>query len=181
MHPTTVTACYMDDCEEYVPLSPSSTTPEVHTYSSLMRDAMETPPKQLNKEKVSPCKGSQQTHLQHSSSIPSPLEQSPTEPSASQSTPTAVVEDTSVNFKKGEKPSQGTKRQRASDVQWDDTSTHTLLRVYEEAWTHIKKDNLRAKDWEDVIFALNKKISRSFNSEQTCNCIDTLKKTHKKS
>ncbi|MCO5600410.1 hypothetical protein L7F22_054522 [Adiantum nelumboides] len=75
---------------------------------------------------------------------------------------------------------KGTKWPRASAVQWDDKSTHTLLRVYEETWTHIKKENFRTKDWEDLTFALNRELDASFSSKQTRKHINTLKKDHKK-
>ncbi|MCO5554250.1 hypothetical protein L7F22_007778 [Adiantum nelumboides] len=75
---------------------------------------------------------------------------------------------------------KGTKRQRAVAVQWDDKNTHTLLRVYEETWAHIKKGNFRQKDWEDLTLSLNREIAGTYNPENARNRIDVLKKTHKK-
>ncbi|MCO5576609.1 hypothetical protein L7F22_030424 [Adiantum nelumboides] len=77
------------------------------------------------------------------------------------------------------KVTKGTKRQRAAAVIWDDANTHTLLRVYEETWLHLKKEKFRLKDWEDVTLALNREVQGSYNPEHARNRIDVLKKMYK--
>ena len=76
--------------------------------------------------------------------------------------------------------SNGIKQAHSTAIKWDDPITQTLLRVYEEQWVHIKKGNLRSKDWEDLTFALNKEVGGSFNHEQARDRIDTIKKQYKR-
>ncbi|MCO5578109.1 hypothetical protein L7F22_031947 [Adiantum nelumboides] len=119
-----------------------------------------------------------------------PLALKPGEPEQAEDIPTAMHEppqvtslDTTTQLRaafESYKNSKGLKRARAAAVTWDEKSTLTLLKVYEEQWTHIKKGNLRTKDWEDLTYALNKEIDGSFNLEHARNRIDTLKKTYKK-
>ncbi|MCO5550762.1 hypothetical protein L7F22_004253 [Adiantum nelumboides] len=164
MHPSSV-ASYMEDCEEYFPLSPSNEASEGMTYSAMMEEALHSIPNQ--------CKLENSSQLQDFPTQ-SPASSAKEQPGVSQEQPKPSPSTVAKEVGKG------TKRPRTSAVQWDDKSTHTLLRVYEETWTHIKKENFRAKDWEDLTFALNREVDATFSSEQTRNRIDTLKKYHKK-
>ncbi|KAH7442177.1 hypothetical protein KP509_03G075100 [Ceratopteris richardii] len=72
---------------------------------------------------------------------------------------------------------RGAKRSR---VVWDDSHTFTLIKCFEDVYVHIKRGNLRLKDWEQVVNYLNKKCGLSFSCDQVRNRIDTLKKQHKR-
>ncbi|KAH7306759.1 hypothetical protein KP509_22G028400 [Ceratopteris richardii] len=73
---------------------------------------------------------------------------------------------------------RGSKRSRG--VLWDDSHTFTLIKCFEDVYVHIKRGNLRLKDWEQVVNSLNKECGLSFSCDQVRNRIDTLKKQHKK-
>ncbi|KAI5063208.1 hypothetical protein GOP47_0021755 [Adiantum capillus-veneris] len=75
---------------------------------------------------------------------------------------------------------KGQKRPRAVLPKWDEASTETLLKYYEERWTQVRVGILRAKDWDAVKNKLNKELNGSYSSEQVRNHIDTLQKKYKK-
>ncbi|MCO5570659.1 hypothetical protein L7F22_024386 [Adiantum nelumboides] len=64
--------------------------------------------------------------------------------------------------------------------EWDDNNTHVLIKCYGDVYTHVKKRGLRAKDCENLTFALNWEIQGSYNIDQVRNKMDTLKKQYKK-
>ncbi|MCO5601346.1 hypothetical protein L7F22_055466 [Adiantum nelumboides] len=76
---------------------------------------------------------------------------------------------------------KGPKCPRVTTTVWDETATSTLLKHYEERWSHVNKGNLRPKDWEQVTLQLNNEVTHTFTPEQVRNCrIDTLRKKYKK-
>ncbi|MCO5561475.1 hypothetical protein L7F22_015096 [Adiantum nelumboides] len=75
---------------------------------------------------------------------------------------------------------KGPKRPRVTTPVWDEAATSTLLKHYEERWSHVNKGNLRPKDWEEVTLQLNNDVTRTFTPEQVRNRIDTLRKKYKK-
>ncbi|MCO5548535.1 hypothetical protein L7F22_001995 [Adiantum nelumboides] len=189
-----------DDCKEYVPLSQYVSPIDRFSYVSMLEDTM-VPPSSTGK-KIKNLQGNieslnvpmaepSQVHTSlgtnkgagvgiqsqaHASTDKGARVGSQSQAHASTDKGARVGTQSSD----GDKGTKGTKRLRAAAVTWDDTTTHTLIKVYEEQWTHIKKGNFRTKDWEDMTYALNKDIDGSFNLEQVRNTIDTLKKVHKK-
>ncbi|MCO5594672.1 hypothetical protein L7F22_048705 [Adiantum nelumboides] len=75
---------------------------------------------------------------------------------------------------------RGSKRPHVIAPMWNDASTATLLKYYEERWSHINKGNLRPKDWDDVTSNLNNETQGSYTPDEVRNCIDTLQKKYKK-
>ncbi|KAI5076198.1 hypothetical protein GOP47_0008263 [Adiantum capillus-veneris] len=75
---------------------------------------------------------------------------------------------------------KGAKRPRVAISVWDETATSTLLKHYEDRWSHVNKGNLRSKDWDEVTLQLNNEITGTFTAEQVRNRIDTLRKKYKK-
>ncbi|MCO5585900.1 hypothetical protein L7F22_039834 [Adiantum nelumboides] len=127
------------DCDEYVPLSPSCSPHGTHnlTYNAMLQDALAITPNALKKEPIL------RSHdLDHSQVFQDPTQLQAPEMSPSGMHNTSFGEDKEIP----KKTTKGTMRQRASAMQRDDKSTHTLLWVYEESWIHIKKRNFRAKD-----------------------------------
>ncbi|KAI5074659.1 hypothetical protein GOP47_0010620 [Adiantum capillus-veneris] len=72
-------------------------------------------------------------------------------------------------------PSTGKKRSKIEIS----SQAQTPIEHPKEQWSHIKKGNFRPRDWEDLVFAINREITGSFNPEHVRNRINTLK-VHKK-
>ncbi|MCO5579770.1 hypothetical protein L7F22_033632 [Adiantum nelumboides] len=155
-----------DECEEYVSLSQENGNPLLNaSYVKMIHEAMVTPSSKgktgLQVERSPPCVAIEEPSLVRDANTLSPAQ---------------TIQTTQTR----DRDTKGTKHQRATAITWDDKSTHTLFKVYKEQWTHIKKANFHPKDWEDLAFALNREINGDFNPEHCRNCIDTLKKLHKK-
>ncbi|MCO5547836.1 hypothetical protein L7F22_001288 [Adiantum nelumboides] len=72
------------------------------------------------------------------------------------------------------------KRPRQVDTKWSKAATAACIKHYEDMWVHVKKGNLRPKDWEAVTTELNKEVNMDYNCEQVRNKIDTLRKKYRK-
>ena len=137
MQQSTLQTPFLDDCEEYVPLSQDCRPFQNTSFVGMMNDGVGDTSLVLTK-------------------IETTL---PTEEKVE--TLDLTVEDI---FDK-DVVATGSKRPRVSSIMWENDVTHTLLRVYETQWLHIRKGNLCAKDWEDVTYSLNKEVDGSFNSK----------------
>lgn len=159
MHP--ISAPTGDECKDHVPLSQETMPVDNLAYVCMMGEAMVTPPAVVGKVLTL-----QASYMPTSATL--------------EKSPQVTNIETGAQVHDIIDADKGTKRARAVTVTWDDESTYTLLRVYEEQWSHIKKGIFRTKDWEALTFALNRQINRSFNPEHVRSQIDMLKKLHKK-
>ncbi|KAI5054869.1 hypothetical protein GOP47_0030014 [Adiantum capillus-veneris] len=144
-----------------------------------MEEAMLTPPSTGKKRSKIEISSQAQTLTEHPE-VTNAMSQPPGQKPQEAHTSTKGMKPPMQTSQDADTSTKGSKRQRETAVIWDDKSTHTLLQLYEEQWSHIKKGNFRPKDWEDLVFAVNREITGSFNPEHTRNRIDTLKKVHKK-
>ncbi|KAI5054369.1 hypothetical protein GOP47_0030731 [Adiantum capillus-veneris] len=111
---------------------------------------------------------------------PPPVAPSIVLPAIARPSPTANVSSQSTT----PLPSVGSqnkgKRPRQVDAKWTDVATAACIKNYEERWVHVRKGNLRSKDWDEVIAQLNKEVEMDYSCEQVKNKIDTLRKKYKK-
>ena len=95
-------------------------------------------------------------------------------------TPSKVAPRPSTNPSQDPKEVPPSKKAKLSLISWSESATYTLLHHYNKVWKHIKKENLRAKDWKSITDKLNRDLSSSTSFDQVKNKFDTLKKTYKK-